>query len=186
MRTAPTHQPSTERNQHSQRADHETAPVEPLRGLGDVPWPDLQDSTGSAATIPLLLNKIAWGSAPTAVTAVAELRDRICQYGFVVTQATAATVPFLWELAQLPHVTCRPEIVRLLGGIADARQWERTASAYPKLLNRRENPVAWERAAREAVRERCGLLCRLPADESELGRAAAELARALDPARAAI
>ncbi|MFD0318897.1 hypothetical protein [Streptomyces flavalbus] len=182
MRTAPTHQPSTERNQHSQRADHETAPAEPLRGLGEVPWPDLADSTGSAAAIPLLLNKIAWGGAPTAAAALGELRDRICQYGFVVAQATAATVPFLAELARLPHVTCRPEVVRLLASIAHADQWERTASAYPKLLNHRENPVAWERAAREAVRELRGLPDQLPADESELGRAAAELARALDPA----
>ncbi|MFE6287042.1 hypothetical protein [Streptomyces sp. NPDC057877] len=181
MRTASTHQPSTERNQHSQRADRETSPVEPLRGLGEVPWPDIQDSTGSASAIPLLLNKIAWGNAQTAAAAVGELRDRICQYGFVVEQATAATVPFLWELAQLPHVTCRPQLLRLLGNIAEARQWERTASAYPKLLNHRENPVAWERAARQAVHDRRGLLCHLPTDtDTELGRAATELARGLD------
>ncbi|MBC7269478.1 MAG: hypothetical protein H5T76_12275, partial [Streptomyces sp.] len=51
---------------------------------------------------------------------------------------------------------------------------------YPKLLNHPENPVAWERAARRAVRERAGLLCRLPLDDTELGRATAELSRQLE------
>ncbi|MBQ1088297.1 hypothetical protein [Streptomyces sp. B93] len=179
MRTASTHQPSTERDQHRQPADRGTPP-EPLRGLRDVPWQDIRDSTGPATAVPLLLNRIAWGNPQTAAAAVGELRDRICQYGFVVEQATAATVPFLWELVQLPQVTCRPQLLRLLAGIAGACQWERTASAYPKLLNHPENPVAWERAARRAVRERAGLLRRLPLDDTELGRATAELSRQLE------
>ncbi len=51
-------------------------------------------------------------------------------------------------------MSCRAQIIQLLKNIADARQWETTATAYPKLLNHRENPVAWERAARQAVRAR--------------------------------
>ncbi|NEA90534.1 hypothetical protein G3I38_23885 [Streptomyces sp. SID7958] len=152
----------------------------PLTALSRVPWADIQDSTGSAAAIPLLLNGIAWGDAETARSALEDLRKRICQYGFVVEQATAATVPFLWELAQLPHVSCRPQIIQLLKAIADARQWECTAAAYPKLLNRRENPVVWERAARQAVRARRGDLGRLMAEQdTEIARATSELARAL-------
>ncbi|MGJ3558389.1 hypothetical protein ACR6C2_03095 [Streptomyces sp. INA 01156] len=120
------------------------------------------------------------GDADTARSALADLRKRICQYGFVVEQATAATVPFLWELAQLPHVSCRVEIIRLLKAIADARQWESTAAAYPKLLNHRENPVVWERAARQAVRARRGDLNRLMADrDTKIARATTELAHAL-------
>ena len=95
-------------------------------------------------------------------------------------QATAATVPFLWELAQLPQVTCRAQIIRLLASIAEARQWEDIASAYPKLLNHRENPVAWERAARQAVRARRGTLRSLVHEQdTEVARASAELARSL-------
>ncbi|GGQ84032.1 hypothetical protein GCM10010216_52440 [Streptomyces flaveolus] len=145
-----------------------------------MPWDEIQDSSGSAAAIPRLLDKVARGDAETARAALGDLRKRICQFGFVVEQATAATVPFLWELAQRPQVNCRAQIIQLLKNIADARQWETTATAYPKLLNHRENPVVWERAARQAVRARRGELKRLLAEgDSEIKRATTELARTL-------
>jgi hypothetical protein len=179
MRTAPTHHPSTERTDHQQPTTG-VARTTPLASVERVPWRDIQDSTGCAAAIPLLLNSVACGDPDTARAALAELRNRVCQYGFVVEQATAATVPFLWELAQLPHVSCRAEIIQLLKNIADARQWESTAAVYPKLLNHRENHVVWERKARQAVRERRGALRRLMTeDDAEIARATTELARAL-------
>ncbi|MFJ8544022.1 hypothetical protein ACIRFH_18720 [Streptomyces sp. NPDC093586] len=181
MRSAPTPRPITRRTERhtSSAGPLRTAPL--LAGLDRVPWSEIQDSTGSAAAVPRLLDQVARGDAETARTALAELRKRICQYGFVVEQATAATVPFLWELAQWPQVNCRAQIIELLKNIADARQWETTATAYPKLLNRRENPVAWERAARQAVRARRDELERLLAeDDSEITRATTELARTLE------
>ncbi|MFJ5262383.1 hypothetical protein ACIQAC_18145 [Streptomyces sp. NPDC088387] len=179
MRTASTHQPGNERAQHEPLPAGVNRPG-PLSSLGEVPWRAIKDSTGSAAAVPLLLNKIAWGSPDMAAAALVELRGRICQYGFVVHQATAAVVPYLWELAQLPHVTCRPQIIRLLAAVADARQWENTAAAYPKLLNHRENHVVWERAARQAVRARRGHLDLLrDENDAEVGRATTELARSL-------
>lgn len=180
MRTAPTHAQGTERTDRCQPPGG-TAGGPPLSDVGRVPWREIQDSTGSAAAIPVLLDDVAGGDDETAQAALAELRERICQYGFVVEQATAATVPFLWELAQLPHVTCRPEIIRLLRSIADARQWENTAEVYPKLLNHRENHVVWERRARQAVRDRRGALRRLMTEpDADITRATAELARTLD------
>jgi hypothetical protein len=179
MRTAPTGPPGT------CGTDRGTPPAgaartAPLAALDRVPWAQIRDSTGSAAAIPVLLDRIARGDAETARAALGDLRRRICQYGFVVEQATAATVPFLWELAQLPHVTCRAEIIQLLKNIADARQWERIAAVYPKLLNRPENHVTWERAARQAVRDRRGALHRLlAAEDAEIARASTELARTL-------
>ncbi|MFD4613092.1 hypothetical protein [Streptomyces sp. NPDC058451] len=170
MRTVPMEQPGA---QCTDRAI-------PLPGLGQVPWSDIRDSTGPAADIPLLLRRVASGDARTAGAALDELRGRICQYGFVVEQATAATVPFLWELAQLPGVTCRPRIIQLLRSIADARQWESVAAVYPKLLNHPENPVVWERRARQAVRSRSGALPALLADrDRDIAEATAELADAL-------
>jgi hypothetical protein len=153
----------------------------PLKGLGHVPWPEIQDTTGSAAAIPALLTTVARGDAGTAGSALAQLRRRICRYGFVVDEATAATVPFLWELVRLPQVTCRAEILRLLKSIADARQWEATATAYPKLLRHPGNHVAWERAARRAVRAQRGVLRDLLAErDTEIVRATTELAAALN------
>ncbi|MFF7736377.1 MULTISPECIES: hypothetical protein [unclassified Streptomyces] len=176
MRSASTEHPSSERPDALPGAARET----PLPALDRVPWGEIQDSTGSAAAIPHLLDGIARGDADTARSALDDLRKRICQFGFVVEQATAATVPFLWELAQQPQVTCRAQIIGLLKSIADARQWESTAAVYPKLLNHRENPVVWERAARQAVRARRDELGRLMADEDgEIARATTELARSL-------
>ncbi|MEU6406557.1 hypothetical protein [Streptomyces sp. NPDC046985] len=177
MPTAPMEQPSAPR---TDQAVPPTGAVAPLSALGQVPWSDIRDSTGSAAAIPQLLRSVARGDADTAHGALEDLRARICQYGFVVEQATAATVPFLWELAQLPHVTCRPQILQLLKNIVRARQWESVAAVYPKVLNHRENPVVWERRARQAVRARRGALPSLLAEQDrEITRATSELADAL-------
>ncbi|MGX1273753.1 hypothetical protein [Streptomyces phaeoluteigriseus] len=152
----------------------------PLDDLGHVPWPEMADSTGSAEAIPVLLTTVAGGDADTAGPALGQLRQRICQYGFVVGQATAATVPFLWELVRLPQVTCRVEILHLLKSIADARQWETTAAAYPKLLRRRERYVEWERDARHAVQAQRGVLRHLLDEpDHDLVRASRELAATL-------
>ncbi|MFE0470375.1 hypothetical protein ACFW2V_02005 [Streptomyces sp. NPDC058947] len=182
MRSASTEHPGSERPQRPD-APAGLARKTPLTALDRVPWGDIQDSTGSAAAIPVLLGGIACGDADTARSALNDLRKRICQFGFVVEQATAATVPFLWELANHPQVTVRAQIIQLLKSIADARQWESTAAVYPKLLNHQENPVAWERAARQAVRARSGELDRLMADEdTEIAEATTELARSLGAA----
>lgn len=179
MRSAPTPEPSTQRTDRAKQPSGSPRTAL-LAGLDGVPWSEIQDSSGSAAAIPRLLRKVASGDPEAARTALGDLRKRICQYGFVVEQATAATVPFLWELAQWPQVNCRAQIIQLLKNIADARQWETTATAYPKLLNHRENPVAWERAARQAVRARRGELARLLVEgDSEIKRATTELARTL-------
>ncbi|GAA2895244.1 hypothetical protein [Streptomyces mexicanus] len=179
MRTAPTEQPSTYRASNALPSGGR-ATATPLAALDQVPWSEIRDSTGSAADIPRLLRTLAGDDADAARAALEELRTRICQYGFVVEQATAATVPFLWELAQLPQVTCRAQIIQLLRSIADARQWESVAAVYPKVLNHRENPVVWERRARQAVRARRGALHALLAEEDgEVARATTELADAL-------
>ncbi|MFF4585150.1 hypothetical protein [Streptomyces sp. NPDC001388] len=158
-----------------------TKSTPPLKDLGHVPWPEIQDTTGSAAGIPALLTTVALGDADTAATALGQLRRRICRYGFVVDQATAATVPFLWELVRLPQVTCRADILRLLKSIADARQWETTAEAYPKLLRHPGNHVTWEREARRAVRAQRGLLQDVLRDrDSEIAAAGRELAATLN------
>lgn len=152
----------------------------PLKDLGHVPWPEIKDSTGSAAGIPFLLTTVARGDADSAGSALGQLRRRICQFGFVVDEATAATVPFLWELVRLPQVTCRAEILRLLKSIADTRQWETTAAAYPKLLHHPDNYVGWERAARHAVHAQRDVLRQLLAEpDTEIVRATTELAATL-------
>ncbi|WP_030378054.1 MULTISPECIES: hypothetical protein [unclassified Streptomyces] len=177
MSAATTEQTSVEPRPTTPAAADVTAP---LRNVARVPWGRIRDSRGSAAAIPPLLNLVAWGDDPVARTALAELRERICQYGFVVEQATAPTVPFLWEIARLPHVTCRAGVVELLRNIAEARQWELTAASYPKLLHQGEDWVGWERQARRAVRADRHLLGPLLTEnDPELTTAATALARTL-------
>lgn len=152
----------------------------PLAALGHVPWPEIKDSTGSAAAIPFLLTTVARGDADSAGSALGQLRRRICQFGFIVDEATAATVPFLWELVRRPEVTCRPQILQLLKSIADTRQWETTAVAYPKLLHHPDNYVAWERAARDAVHAQRDVLPQLLTErDTEIVRATTELVATL-------
>ena len=77
-------------------------------------------------------------------------------------------------------MTCRAPILNLLRNIADTRQWESIADAYPKLLNHRENPAVWERAAREAVHAHQDALDVLVSeDDTEIVHATTELARTL-------
>ncbi|MET7680565.1 hypothetical protein [Streptomyces sp. NPDC005423] len=145
-----------------------------------VRWHELRDSTGSAAAIPFLFAAIASGDAAAAESGLDRLGHRICQYDFVVGEATAPAVPFLWDLAEQPRVTCRTRVLRLLRHIADARQWEITAAAYPRLLHRPEKYVTWESAAREAVRAQRDAIPRLlTEDDPDVVRATAELASAL-------
>ncbi|PWI20226.1 hypothetical protein DI272_00620 [Streptomyces sp. Act143] len=143
-------------------------------------WGEIEDSSGSAAAIPFLLAAIASGDEAAAHNALDRLRHRICRHGFVVGQATAVTVPFLWDLAQRPETPCRAEILGLLRNIADARQWETTAAAYPKLRRLHGDHIEWESAARRAVRAQRGVIPRLLAErDHELVDATKALASTL-------
>lgn len=158
----------------------EEKPATALQDVGRVAWQDIEDSSGSAAAIPFLLAAIASGDAAAALNALDRLRHRICRHGFVVGQATAVTVPFLWDLAQRPRTTCRVQILLLLRDIADARQWEITAAAHPKIRRRHGAYVEWESAARHAVRAQRGALVRLMAEQdTELVHATQALASTL-------
>ncbi|MFD8308625.1 hypothetical protein ACFV29_40860 [Streptomyces sp. NPDC059690] len=151
-----------------------------LRDVGLVRWRDIEDVSGSAAAIPFLLAAVASGDEPAARNALERLQHRICQYGFVVGQATAVTVPFLWDLAQRPQTTCRAQILRLLRNIADARQWETAVAAYPKLRRHHGDHVEWECAARSAVRAQRGVIPRLLAEgDAEVVDASRKLAATL-------
>jgi hypothetical protein len=155
---------SGSRAEGSRRPVPDGRPATAFRDVGRVSWRDIEDASGSAAAIPFLLAAIASDDAAAAHDALDRLQHRICQYGFVVGQATAVTVPFLWDLAQRPQTTCRVRILQLLRNIAEARQWETTAAAYPKIRRRHGQYVEWESAARRAVRAQRAAIPRLLAE----------------------
>lgn len=123
-----------------------------LRGLQRVPWGDLQVPRGSAKSIPALLSKTAWSDRETASLALDDLTDLVCELGFVISEATAPTVPFLIELAGAPQVMCKVEVLELLRKIFTGRQWTAASEAFstPREIHLAQQ-VGWERAAQEAV-----------------------------------
>ncbi|MER6690993.1 hypothetical protein [Streptomyces minutiscleroticus] len=151
-----------------------------LKAIRRVPWNELEDSIGpAAATIPGLLNLVAWGDSATAESALEDLRDRVCQYGSFVHQATAPVVPFLFELARGPQVTCRPKVLGLLKDIGQARQWETAASTLVRSRGCAEH-ARWEREARTAVRAGLSIARHLENEpDAAVSEAASELTRAL-------
>ncbi|MER5348840.1 hypothetical protein ABT093_00670 [Kitasatospora sp. NPDC002551] len=126
----------------------------PLRSVSGVRWAELRDATGApAGGIPPLLARIAHGDEDAARLAVDELGDAVCALGFVVGEATAPAVPFLVELAATPHVSCKAELLDLLGSICQADQWHSACAA--DRIGRRDTShrrqSGWEAAARRAV-----------------------------------
>ncbi|MFI5527118.1 hypothetical protein ACIA8O_01050 [Kitasatospora sp. NPDC051853] len=152
-----------------------------LKGLHTVRWHELQGALGSAREIPGLLSRAAWGDGPSSRDAIDRLKDHVCELGFVVREATAPTIPFLVELAEAPHVRCKPEIVDLLLSITLSSQWSNTAAALPpNRITHYEEPLRWERACRTATLNALPALHRLASSsEPDTAQPAARIIRFL-------
>ncbi|MFB7228312.1 hypothetical protein ACFCY9_11410 [Streptomyces fimicarius] len=105
-----------------------------LGAMRNVRWHELQHAYGSASQVPGVLSRIAWGDAPTSDEALSDLERWIGTPP--VFDSTAATVPFLWELAATDTVRDRAGVLDLLATILAA--------------GNAEHP-AWTRAAHDAV-----------------------------------
>lgn len=105
-----------------------------LGAMRNVRWHELQHAYGSASQVPGVLSRIAWGDAPTSDEALSDLERWISTPP--VFDSTAATVPFLWELAATDTVRDRAGVLELLATILTA--------------GNAEHP-AWTRAAHDAV-----------------------------------
>lgn len=148
-----------------------------LKRMKLVPWGELKDSSGSAAGVPSLLAKVAWGGPADSLLALDDLRSRLCLNGIAVEEATGPAVPLLWELAQAQQVRCRPEILRFLHEIWCSRAWSRAAGDSPNHALK----VEWERSAHRAVCAEAAAAHRLLLDpDTEVAQAARLLVAALE------
>ncbi|GGS14403.1 hypothetical protein ACIFUY_02670 [Streptomyces sp. CACIS-1.16CA] len=120
-----------------------------LGAMRNVRWHELQHAYGSASQVPGVLSRIAWGDAPSSDEALNDLERWIGTPP--VFDSTAATVPFLWELAATDTVRDRAGVLDLLSTIL--------AAGNP------EHP-AWTRAAHDAVAEGRGTAVRLAAADT--------------------
>lgn len=124
----------------------------PLKRLSAIRWSELADASGPAVELPALLSKLAWASESDARDAIDELAGRICSLGFVVTEATASTIPFLAELAEMPEANCRVEILELITAVYSTQQWaDAAAAAAPQYRGSYEEKISWEADSRAAV-----------------------------------
>ncbi|CAM5452389.1 hypothetical protein [Streptomyces atroolivaceus] len=101
-----------------------------LKDMRHVQWHELRHAQGSASQVPGMLSRIAWGDSESADDALSDLGRWIG--AMAVFDATAATVPFLWELAAMDTVKDRAGVLGLLGtilarGHAHHPEWTRDA-----------------------------------------------------------
>ncbi|MFD7246844.1 hypothetical protein [Streptomyces massasporeus] len=99
-----------------------------------------------------MLAKAAWSDRETGSLALDYLTELVCELGFVISEATAPTVPFLLELAGAPHVACKTEMLQLMLNIYSSREWSRSAAdALPAYADNYAHKVQWEVTAHQAV-----------------------------------
>ncbi|MFC8489818.1 hypothetical protein ACFUJU_03265 [Streptomyces sp. NPDC057235] len=124
----------------------------PLKDIPTVRWGEISDSKGSAVELPNLLSRVAWSDKENGQAALEEIADRVCELGFVVSEATHRTVPFLLELAGWESCQHRAEIIELLHSIFSSRQWSEAASgAAKKYRPNFYHKIQWEQDSRKAV-----------------------------------
>lgn len=89
-----------------------------LEGLDSVDWASLRHAYGEATNVPRLLRSLLSTDPRVRQEALDELFSNICHQGTVY-PASAAAVPFLYELLTAPDVQDKSSIAYLLASIAD-------------------------------------------------------------------
>ena len=89
-----------------------------LDNLDDIEWSSLKHAHGVAADVPALLRSLASTEPKVREESIEELFGNIWHQGTVYA-ATAAAVPFLYELLAASDVEDKPSIAHLLASIAD-------------------------------------------------------------------
>jgi len=118
---------------------------DPLAGLDDVPWADLQHSYGSASDVPGLLRAIQTGTQEGSYPPAVLLAGSIVHQG-TRSEATVYTVPFLVRMALDARVPDRRRIVGLLVSIAIGLDHEYLPNGYDPAVDGRDLVMAREEA----------------------------------------
>ncbi|GLZ79695.1 hypothetical protein Afil01_45020 [Actinorhabdospora filicis] len=91
-----------------------------LDGLDDIDWGALRHNYGSAGDVPGLLRAHAAGEEPDD-----DLRNLLYHQGGWVPSAATAALPFLVELAGTPGTHERPDMLEIVGELAQEATWSR-------------------------------------------------------------
>jgi hypothetical protein len=93
-----------------------------LEDLDGIDWSSLTHAHGDAADVPELLRSLLSEDADVRMQACAELHEKVWHQGTVY-PASAAVVPFLYELLAHPDLREPGYVVSLLGCIATGESW---------------------------------------------------------------
>jgi hypothetical protein len=131
-----------------------------LEGLDTIDWTSLTHAHGAATNVPDLLRSLLSEDGNVRQEAIADLHEMIWHQGSVY-PASAAAIPFLYELLTHPDVQDKGGIVSLLGSIATGEgDWERNVrndgdemwrSNLAKQGKSLEQKLAEEAAAMKAI-----------------------------------
>ncbi|MFD9067519.1 hypothetical protein ACFVZ3_39065 [Kitasatospora purpeofusca] len=132
-------------------------------------WHELQHAYGSAAGIPGVLSRIAWGDARVGRNALDDLALWIGE--LAVFDATVAAVPFLWDLAVTETVKSRAGVIGLLQTVLEhgnPPQPKVQLQAHQAVLSRRPTAAQLthdrDPAVRAAARELVAAIDRHPGE----------------------
>lgn len=149
--------------------------------LDSIPWQDLRHACGAAEDVPGLLRALA-ESESERHEALSELFTKIWHQGTVY-EASAYAVPFLIQLAARPELDGRPDILGLIGALAEGQSYLAVHATHDEFGRReRERPDFQENLARElghvarvaeAIAAAREVLRRLLLDPSPMVRASA-------------
>jgi hypothetical protein len=160
-----------------------------LDGIDSIDWASLGHAYGSAQDVPALIRALASSDEDRRKQALYELYGNIWHQGTVY-PATAAAVPFLYELLKAPDVPAKSDIAGLLAAIAAGRGYlevhavdDRGEKAWRKILKEKGKSLQEEinreanetRSVRRAVAQQLlDLLPYLRDPEAQYRRAVAQ------------
>src|ERR1051326_4640015 len=91
-----------------------------LEGLYEADWASVSNAFVSSNEIPDAINQLTSPRMGECWEALEYLYEELCHQQSLVYPATPLAIPFLIELACLPQIVCRPQILDLINDIAGA------------------------------------------------------------------
>jgi hypothetical protein len=123
-----------------------------LEGLDTIDWSSLTHARGPATDVPELLRSLLSEDADSRLQACGDLHETIWHQGTVYS-ASAAVVPFLYELLTHPDLRDQGRVVSLLACIANGEGWIQYALRVDGEETLRRTLASQGRSLEEAVRE---------------------------------
>jgi hypothetical protein len=121
-----------------------------LEDLDKIDWQSIRHCRGPARDVPKLLRDLLSKNKKAQSRSILELFGNIWHHGRVY-EATAAAVPFLYEILENPDCSERFSVLWLLGNIANGVSYYQAHA--PEKNNEETKEIIWAKNAHDAVRQ---------------------------------